>query len=68
MEQENIKYSEALDELGKIVKTLQSDNCDVDNMVALTRRATELLAICRQRLMATDEQLKASLEALTNPS
>ena len=65
IEQENITYTDALKELEKIVKTLQSDNCDVDNMVALTRRATDLIALCRRRLTATDQQLKAALEALS---
>lgn len=62
---EQLKYTDAINELEKIVKTLQNDNCDVDAMVSLTNRATELLAFCRERLTATDEQLKTALQQLT---
>lgn len=61
-----LTYNAALAELEKILATLRSDNCDVDSLAALTRRATELLNICRDRLTATEEELRtilASLEA-----
>ena len=62
---DKLTYTEALKELERTVATLQSDNCDIDSMVALTKRATELLASCRARLTATDEQLREALAALT---
>lgn len=40
---------------------MQSDDCDIDKLAALTRRATELIAECRSRLVATDEELRAIL-------
>ena len=43
---------------------MQSDQCDIDNLTALTRRATELLRECRARLTATDEELRAILADL----
>lgn len=43
---------------------MQSDECDIDRLAALTRRATELIGECRSRLVATDEELKAILENL----
>lgn len=57
-------YTEAITELDKIIATLQSDKCDIDKMVELTKRATELLAFCRERLTTTDEQLRTALAAL----
>lgn len=62
---DSLTYAQALAELETIVNTLQSDKCDVDRMVSLTRRATELLASCRRRLTATDDQLRQALAALT---
>lgn len=62
---DSLTYAQALAELETIVSTLQSDKCDVDRMVSLTRRATELLASCRRRLTATDDQLRQALAALT---
>ena len=61
---DQLTYAQALAELEKIVATLQSDKCDIDSMVAMTRRATELIASCRKRLTTTDEQLREALAAL----
>ncbi len=45
---------------------MQSDQCDIDRLAALTRRATELIAECRARLTATDEELRSILTQLEN--
>lgn len=57
-------YREASAELDAILRTMQSDDCDIDRLSALTRRATELIAECRSRLVATDEELRAILADL----
>lgn len=57
-------YNQAIKELEKILAELQSDNCDIDTMVARTKRASELIALCRQRLTATEEELRAVLDTL----
>ena len=57
-------YSEQLAELEQIVAKLQGADCDIDSMVALTSRATELIETLRKRLTATDEQLKGILARL----
>ena len=56
-----MSYNEALAELELILRNMQGDNCDIDRLAALTRRATELIAECRSRLTATDEELRAIL-------
>ena len=60
----NLSYKEAVAELDKILRELQSDNCDIDSMVSLTKRAGELINECRQRLTATDAELRQVLESL----
>lgn len=59
-----ITYREAVNELDAILREMQSENCDIDKLSAMTRRATELIAECRNRLIATDEELRAILEKL----
>lgn len=59
-----LSYNQAMTELEQILKTIQSDGCDIDSLTALTRRATELLATCRERLTATDEELRSILAAM----
>lgn len=57
----DLTYSQAVAELEKILRLMQSDECDIDRLAAFTRRATELIAECRSRLVATDEELRAIL-------
>ena len=56
-----LTYNQAITELENILRHMQSDDCDIDKLAALTRRATELIAECRSRLGATDEELRAIL-------
>lgn len=59
-----MSYREAVNELDTILREMQSDNCDIDRLSAMTRRATELIAKCRNRLTATDEELRNILASL----
>lgn len=59
-----LTYNQALTELESILRTLQGDNCDVDRLTVLTRRATELLSYCRSRLTATDAELRKILASM----
>ena len=56
-----LTYTQAINELEGIQRLMQSDECDIDRLTALTRRATALIAECRSRLTATDEELRAIL-------
>ena len=59
-----MSYNEAVAELEQILRTMQGDQCDIDRLATLTRRATELIAECRARLTATDEELRQILATL----
>lgn len=58
------KYEQAVTELEQILRTIQSDQCNIDSLAALTKRATELLAACRARLTATESELREILSKL----
>ncbi|MGN0211218.1 MAG: exodeoxyribonuclease VII small subunit [Muribaculaceae bacterium] len=60
-------YNQAIAELEKIVESLRSSSTDVDTLTARTRRAVELLNICRSRLTTTEEELRAILTSLQAP-
>ena len=62
----DLTYNQAVSELDGILRTMQSDSCDIDKLAAYTRRAAELLRECRRRLTATDEELKSILADLDN--
>ena len=57
-------YTQAVTELEEILRMMQSENCDIDQLTAYTRRATELLKDCRARLTATDEEMRSILAVL----
>lgn len=59
-----LTYTQAVNELDSILRTMQSDACDIDMLAHYTRRATELLTECRARLTATDRELEAILAGL----
>ncbi|MBO5780473.1 MAG: exodeoxyribonuclease VII small subunit [Muribaculaceae bacterium] len=61
-----LTYREAITELENILRNMQSDDVDIDRLSILTRRATELIAECRSRLVATDEELRSILQGLEN--
>lgn len=57
----NLTYTEAIGELERIIASIRSENCDVDTLAERTRRAATLLAFCRSRLTATEEELEKIL-------
>ena len=45
-----IDYAEALDELEKILKELESDKVNVDRLAEQVKRASELIGVCREKI------------------
>lgn len=54
-------YKEALAEVEEILEKLQSSDLDIDRMEKDVKKASELIAYCRNRLRATEEKLNAML-------
>lgn len=66
METQELTYTQAVSELEELVKKMQAPDCSIDNLSAYTKRAKVLLDVCRQKLTATDEELKQLLADLEN--
>ncbi len=64
MENEEITYKEAKAEIEKIVKLIDSDELDVDQLTVYVKRASQLVAFCKQKLTETDVELQKILEDL----
>lgn len=64
---EELTYNQALAELENILSALRSDTCDVDQLAERTRRAVELLGICRGKLTAAEGELQTILKSLQTP-
>ena len=61
MEKKEIGYSEALAELEQILQTIEGGTSDIDTLAAQVTRATELIKICRARLLKVEGEVKAIL-------
>lgn len=64
MKNEEISYKEAKAEIEKIVALIESDELDVDQLSTKVKRASELVAFCKQKLTETDAELQKILEEL----
>jgi exodeoxyribonuclease VII small subunit len=65
--QEPARYAEMMEELEQILEQLESDSIDVDELSTRVKRASELIRVCRQRLVESQteiEQVVADLDAL----
>lgn len=61
----SLSYGEAVAELETILQKMQSPDCDIDSLSALTTRALLLLKHCKERLTKTDEEVKRCLSELS---
>ena len=50
MAKKELAYAEAMAEIEKILARLRSEEMDVDSLAAEVKRATELIASCKERL------------------
>ncbi len=57
-------YTEAINELQKILDTLESGNMDVDVLTEEIKRASTLLKVCKEKLYKTDTEIKKLLDNL----
>lgn len=68
---EKVRYADLMTELEQILEDLENDAIDVDELGARVQRASELIRICRERLVASRteiEQVVADLDALQTDS
>lgn len=61
MENKEITYSEALGELEQILQTIEQGDTNIDTLATKVTRATELIRICRSRLLKVEGEVKAIL-------
>ena len=57
-------YKSAVIELEEIVRKMESDSCDIDQLSAYTTKALELLKFCKERLFKTNEEVEKCLAEL----
>ena len=61
MKTKEITYASALAELEEILRSIESGNADIDTLSTKVTRATELIKICRARLLKVESEVKEIL-------
>jgi exodeoxyribonuclease VII small subunit len=56
-----IKYEAAFAELQTIVRKMENDELDIDQMSDQLKRAQVLIKLCKDKLTKTDEEIKKIL-------
>ena len=64
MAEKKLSYQKALDELESIVKKIEQNEPDVDELNDMVAKAVKLVKYCKSKLKSTEEQLKNNLEEL----
>lgn len=62
MSNNELTYSQALQELEEILHSIESADTDIDTLASKVTRATELIKFCRARLLKVEGEVKEILE------
>ena len=54
-------YEEAISQLEEIVRQMETNELDVDQMNERLKTAQQLIKLCREKLIKTDEGIKQTL-------
>ena len=56
-----MKYEEAYHELQNIVRKMEGEEMDIDQMAEAVKRAQELIKLCKDKLTKTDAEIRKIL-------
>lgn len=62
MSKSKITYAEAVAEIEQILQRLRQEQSCIDSLESDVKRATELIALCREKLYDVESKVKAQLE------
>ncbi len=60
-------YEQALAELEQLISAMEAGQMPLDRLLESYRRGAELLALCREKLQAVEEQVKVLEEGQLKP-
>ncbi len=63
---ENTTYTAAFEELQQIVRDMEDGEITVDELAVKVKRAAELIKVCKQKLVSTEEDVNQILKELEN--
>lgn len=57
-----MKYEEALQQLEDIVRKMENNEFDIDQLAEQLKKAQKLISLCKSKLTKTDEEIQKILE------
>lgn len=57
-----MKYEEALRQLEDIVRKMENNEFDIDQLAEQLKKAQKLIMLCKSKLTKTDEEIQKILE------
>lgn len=66
MPEQELKYTDAFEELQQIVKEIEDGSISVDQLSEKVKRAAELIKVCKKKLTTTEEDVNKILKELEN--
>jgi exodeoxyribonuclease VII small subunit len=64
MTQKQIKYGEALAEIEQILKQIEQEELDVDDLTSKVQRVSELLTLCKNKLHHTEQEVEKIMKEI----
>jgi len=64
METKEVTYKAAMTEVEQILEKIEKEELDVDELAEKVKRVSELLKICKDKLMKTNEQVEQILKEM----
>ncbi|SNR71718.1 MULTISPECIES: exodeoxyribonuclease VII small subunit [Hymenobacter] len=61
---QNTTYRQAIEELETILRALETDAVDVDDLTARVQRSAELIRLCKQKLRSAESAIDQVFENL----
>jgi exodeoxyribonuclease VII small subunit len=61
-----MKYTEAKEELDKIITEIDRGDADIDTLSEKIKRAGELITLCRNKLRETEDNVENILSSFEN--
>jgi len=64
MAKKEFSFNEAVIEIEKILRTIESGDLDVDKLAVEVKRASELIRQCQKKLKTTEEEINSIFKDL----
>jgi len=64
MAENKLTYTKAISELEEIVKEIENEDVEVDNLLEKVKKASFLIKYCKEKLRNTEEEVKKVLSSL----